>query len=107
MMIGHAHAVSKDGPAGEGACGIDSNHPNRPAFGAHDADQAVDKRALARARRACDANAKSPSTMRKQRAQQIGRARRLVLDPRSRSRDRAWLPREDIRYLDAVSSLDA
>ena len=90
----HPHAVAENRAAGERARRIDRNHPDRPAFLTGMADELIDERALARARRSGDPHEVRPTGPGEQLADERAAGRGSVLDERDGPRERTRVPGE-------------
>ena len=91
----HAHAIAKHGAAGERAGGIDGEDTDGVAGLAPARDETIDQRALARARRAGDADEKRAPRSPEQLAHERGPSIGIVLDERDAARNSARIAGED------------
>ena len=79
-MVLHADAVAQNRPSSVGACRIDRDDAHGAVFVAIAASKLVYQRALARARGASESDDPRLPAVRKESLEQIGPARRAVLD---------------------------
>ena len=90
-MVLHADAITENCATGIRTAGIDGDDSDGAVFFAIVLRQLVDQRALARARRAGQADGSCASGMRKERFEQIDPARRVVLNRRDRTGERTGI----------------
>ena len=88
-MVLHADAVAKDRSSGEGAGGIDGQDADGPSLRAEVGDEAIDQRALSRARVSSDADELRSSSPGPELAQDCFSLRLRVVDQADQPRRRA------------------